>query len=173
MTTSPDSNTPPAAPAVRPPKYKMPDLTLDLSAAQGFGSAIEDIMAKLGANLEVSAPDAGKVQIDIQNESSKGPANVELSKEDRKSMTEDLIRLKSSIQTSLRTGLWDVEYFKVDGSEAIMACTLDPRLLPLPTPRAISEIRKQPVHTLQVYCPDVTGWRSFVVANVTKITPLS
>lgn len=89
-------------------------------------------------------------------------------------MTEGMLKNKEMLRSTLKIGIWTIEFTKVDGTPAIMECTLDPRLLPqsktelnptAPTTGAASAAE----HLLHVYATDRQGWRSFVVPNVTKI----
>ena len=79
---------------------------------------------------------------------------------------------RADIKSRLESGIWDITFTKVDGTERTMPCTLDPAILP---PVNISEDRK-PVRntnpdTMRVYVTDVQQWRSFRVANLISIEP--
>ena len=78
---------------------------------------------------------------------------------------------KEAVRSLLKVGTWTVEFTKVSGEKAIMECTLDPRLLPPSEtdPAVIKPTRAEVPHLLHVYALDRQGWRSFVVANVTKL----
>lgn len=78
---------------------------------------------------------------------------------------------KEAVRSLLKVGSWIVEFTKVDGTQAIMECTLDPKLLPPSEtdPTLIKPTRSEVPHLLHVYALDRQGWRSFVVANVTKL----
>lgn len=71
------------------------------------------------------------------------------------------------IKNALHVGVWIVEFKKVDGTPAIMECTLDPRLLPAAEAKT-SGHAVETAETVRVYALDRAGWRSFRVANVTK-----
>lgn len=77
--------------------------------------------------------------------------------------------LKEAYKAKLEHGAWVVEFTKVDGSHAIMECTLDPRLLP-PKPADLANRTEKP-DLLHVYSLDRAGWRSFKVENVKSIYP--
>jgi hypothetical protein len=88
----------------------------------------------------------------------------------RPAPTDAILKNKEALQSALRVGIWTVEYKKVDGSNGIMECTLDPRHLPEPKdPSHVQVLRVRPADVLQVYATDRHGWRSFVVQNVSKI----
>lgn len=89
-------------------------------------------------------------------------------------MTEQMLDVKEAIRSTLKDGVWVVNFTKVDGTLAVMECTLDPELLPndptkinpvAPTTGAASAAE----HLLHVYAVDRQGWRSFVVPNVISI----
>lgn len=91
----------------------------------------------------------------------------------RAPLTEEQVRAKDMIRNALRKGVWVVHFNKVDGTPAIMECTLDHDLLPPQTLIAGTEKPRAPMaeHLLSVYATDRQGWRSFLVTNVTKIEP--
>jgi hypothetical protein len=63
----------------------------------------------------------------------------------------------------------EVTFTKVDGTVRSMPCTLRPTALPV---QVVTESDKTKVYkpeTLSVWCLDAKAWRSFRVANVTKI----
>jgi hypothetical protein len=88
-------------------------------------------------------------------------------------MTEGMLKNKEMLRNTLRVGIWTIEFTKVDGTPAVMECTLDPKFLPKLDPEKINEMPRseQPEaeHLLHVYSTDRQGWRSFVSPNVTKI----
>lgn len=87
-------------------------------------------------------------------------------------ITEAIRARRAEIQSSLRSGIWTVEFTKVDGTSAIMECTLDPRHLPS-DPNVIKPMpdpdRTASEHLIHAYAIDRQGWRSFYVSNVTKL----
>lgn len=92
----------------------------------------------------------------------------------RAPLTEEQVRAKDMIRNALHKGVWIVHFNKVDGTPAIMECTLDQSRIPhdpaninptLPSLKPVQE------HLLAVYALDRQGWRSFTVANVTKMEP--
>jgi hypothetical protein len=86
-------------------------------------------------------------------------------------MTEGMLKNKEMLRNTLHVGIWTIEFTKVDGTPAVMECTLDPKHLPPIDPTKISVSPRSEVaeHLLHVYSTDRNGWRSFVVPNVTKI----
>lgn len=72
--------------------------------------------------------------------------------------------LREDYRSKLQHGVWVIEFTKMDGTPAIMECTLDPKLTP-PLKEGTSE-RTEQDHLLNCYSLDRQGWRSFVVANV-------
>jgi hypothetical protein len=88
-------------------------------------------------------------------------------------MTEGMLKNKEMLRNTLRVGIWTIEFTKVDGTPAIMECTLDKKFLPPIDPTKINvkprNEESEPEHLLHVYATDRNGWRSFVVPNVTKI----
>lgn len=81
-------------------------------------------------------------------------------------LIEETARNKSELASQLKLGTWVVEFTKVDGSQAIMECTLDPKLLPETEQK--ESVRQDIPSTLRVYSVDRQGWRSFRVDNVIK-----
>jgi hypothetical protein len=104
-------------------------------------------------------------------------------------MTEGMLKNKEMLRNTLHVGIWTLEFTKIDGTPAVMECTLDPKHLPPIDPTKISVCTLDPKHLppidptkisvsprsevaehlLHVYSTDRQGWRSFVVPNVTKI----
>jgi hypothetical protein len=86
-------------------------------------------------------------------------------------MTEGMLKNKEMLRNTLHVGIWTIEFTKVDGTPAVMECTLDPKHLPPIDPTKISASPRSEVaeHLLHVYSTDRNGWRSFVVPNVTRI----
>ena len=74
--------------------------------------------------------------------------------------------IKEDYRNKLQSGLWIVEFKKVDGTPSTMECTLDPAYLPPQKEGALERTEQE--HLLHVYSTDRKGWRSFVVENVTN-----
>lgn len=71
----------------------------------------------------------------------------------------------------LRTELVTVTFTKKDGTERIMKCTLDPKVLP-PAPiveGAEKKERKINESTMSVYDVESQGWRSFTIRSVKRV----
>lgn len=75
---------------------------------------------------------------------------------------------KEELRSRLRTGVWMVEFTKVDGSQAVMECTLDPRFLPPGDSQDTGTKAADNPTVLRVFSVDRAGWRSFKVLNVTR-----
>jgi hypothetical protein len=73
------------------------------------------------------------------------------------------------IRTMLHHGVCEVTFTKVNGEVRTMPCTLDRELLPPEPLREFHETRAYKPETLSVWCLDKMEWRSFRVANVTRI----
>lgn len=76
---------------------------------------------------------------------------------------------KEKYREQLKHGVWYVSFTKVDGTQTVMECTLDPRYLPPEDPQdIIAKVATNPT-VLRVYAMDRSGWRSFKVLNVLSI----
>jgi hypothetical protein len=86
-----------------------------------------------------------------------------------------MIMNKDELKAQLKTGIFEVTFTKVDGSERVMPCTLKEDLLPAAAPRSDenTKVRKVNDTNLSVWCTDKAEWRSFKVANVTNIKAVS
>ena len=73
------------------------------------------------------------------------------------------------IRSMLHHGVCEVTFTKVNGDVRTMPCTLDSTLLPPQPLKEFHETRLYKPETLSVWCLDKMEWRSFRVANVTKI----
>lgn len=76
---------------------------------------------------------------------------------------------KEEYRSQLKRGVWYVNFTKVDGTPAMMECTLDPRYLPPEDPQDIGTKAAANPTVLRVYALDRSGWRSFKVLNVLSI----
>lgn len=73
------------------------------------------------------------------------------------------------LRSFLHTGVFEITFTKVDGSERVMPCTLKPDALPA---RAVTEhhqTRAYNPEALSVWCVDKQEWRSFKVMKVTSV----
>jgi hypothetical protein len=73
------------------------------------------------------------------------------------------------IRSMLHHGVCEVTFTKVNGDIRTMPCTLDSTLLPPQPLKEFHETRLYKPETLSVWCLDKMEWRSFRVANVTRI----
>jgi WYL_2, Sm-like SH3 beta-barrel fold len=73
------------------------------------------------------------------------------------------------IRTMLHHGVCEITFTKVNGETRTMPCTLDSALLPPQPLKEFHETRLYKPETLSVWCLDKMEWRSFRVANVTRI----
>jgi hypothetical protein len=71
------------------------------------------------------------------------------------------------IRSMLHHGVCEVTFTKVNGDVRTMPCTLDSTLLPPQPLKEFHETRLYKPETLSVWC--LEEWRSFRVANVTRI----
>ena len=79
---------------------------------------------------------------------------------------------RQEIVSVLTTGIHNVTFTKVDGTERTMPCTLDPTILPV-IELIENEERKVPrklnMDTLRVFVTDINEWRSFRIENLIEI----
>lgn len=79
---------------------------------------------------------------------------------------------KAEFRSKLQRGVWTVEFTKVDGTPAVMECTLDGRYMPPGEEMQDSGTKAADnPSVLRVFAVDRDGWRSFKVLNVTKFYP--
>ena len=85
-------------------------------------------------------------------------------------MTEEQLDEKNrEIRELLYQGVYEITFTKVNGETRTMPCTLDSTLLPPQPLKEFHETRVYKPETLSVWCLDKLEWRSFRVANVTKM----
>ena len=80
---------------------------------------------------------------------------------------------KQELTEQLLTGVYNVTFTKVDGTERTMPCTLREDILPpakQEDPLSQKKVRAINDEVLVVYCTDKNEWRSFRVANVINVT---
>ena len=87
-------------------------------------------------------------------------------------VTEDVDSRNREIRDILQHGVSEVTFTKVNGELRTMPCTLDTTLLPPQPLREHHKTRLYKPETLSVWCVDKSEWRSFRVANVTRIVQL-
>jgi hypothetical protein len=85
---------------------------------------------------------------------------------------EDLDSRNFEIRNLLYHGVYEITFTKVNGELRTMPCTLDSSLLPPQPLKEFHETRLYKPETLSVWCVDKSEWRSFRVANVTRIVKL-
>lgn len=73
------------------------------------------------------------------------------------------------LRSFLHTGVFEITFTKVDGTERVMPCTLKPDALPAPALNEHHQTREYKPESLSVWCVDQQGWRSFRVMNVTSV----
>jgi hypothetical protein len=77
------------------------------------------------------------------------------------------------LQDMLRMGPVTITFTKKDGDERVMTCTLQEDAIPAdqrPKPLAEGqEQRKRSDANLSVWDMNANGWRSFILANVTRV----
>jgi hypothetical protein len=86
--------------------------------------------------------------------------------------TEDVDTRNREIRDLLAHGVSEVTFTKLNGELRTMPCTLDSTLLPPQPLNEFHETRLYKPETLSVWCVDKSEWRSFRVANVTRIVQL-
>ena len=87
-------------------------------------------------------------------------------------VTEDLDSRNREIRNLLYNGVYEITFTKVNGEPRTMPCTLDSSLLPPQPLKEFHQTRLYKPETLSVWCVDKSEWRSFRVANVTRIVKL-
>jgi hypothetical protein len=86
----------------------------------------------------------------------------------------DLNLSRDEIINTLRQGVYEVTFNKVNGEQRVMPCTLKEDLLPAATQKeAVSETAKERKgDAISVWCTDAQAWRSFKLANFISIKPI-
>ena len=87
-------------------------------------------------------------------------------------VNESLDERRAYLSKELASGVSEVTFTKVDGSQRIMPCTLRESVLPARSGEQASksvEKREKAMNVLSVWCLDQMAWRSFRVDNVTEI----
>jgi hypothetical protein len=81
---------------------------------------------------------------------------------------------REAMVAQLRENICEITFTKVNGESRTMPCTLKSDVLPAFTVKELREdnTRKQNPDNLSVWCTDKNEWRSFRVANVTKLEVL-
>ena len=86
----------------------------------------------------------------------------------------DLNLSRDEIVNTLRQGVYEVTFNKVNGEQRVMPCTLKEDLLPAATQKeVVSETSKERKgDAISVWCTDAQAWRSFKLANFISIKPI-
>ena len=87
-------------------------------------------------------------------------------------MEYNMLLTKQELSEQLLTGVYNVTFTKVDGTERTMPCTLKEDLLPAAKkddPLSQKKVRAVNEEVMVVFCTDKQEWRSFRVANVKAV----
>jgi hypothetical protein len=81
---------------------------------------------------------------------------------------------RDAIKQMLQEGISEVTFTKVDGETRVMPCTLDSSVMPDQIVSQSTGVQRsfKPL-TLSVWCTDQNEWRSFRVANVSRVEQLA
>jgi len=85
----------------------------------------------------------------------------------------DVATRRHEIQKLLSNHQCEITFTKVDGTVRNMPCTLMTEALPARDQTKLNETRESNPNTLSVWCLDKSEWRSFRVANVTRLKILN
>jgi|TARA_B110000503_G_C7002791_1_gene352244 Na+-translocating ferredoxin:NAD+ oxidoreductase RnfG subunit len=83
-----------------------------------------------------------------------------------------MLLTKQELTEQLMSGVYNVTFTKVDGTERTMPCTLKESILPpakKEDPLSQKKVRAINDEVLVVYCTDKNEWRSFRLANVISV----
>ena len=83
-------------------------------------------------------------------------------------------KFKQEILQTLRQGVCEVTFIKVNGETRIMPCTLREDLLPAKEQKSLSfdVLRERKGDAISVWCTDAEAWRSFKLSKLTGIRQL-
>jgi hypothetical protein len=81
---------------------------------------------------------------------------------------------KQEILQTLREGICEVTFIKVNGEARIMPCTLREDLLPAREQKSLTfdVLRERKGDAISVWCTDAQAWRSFKLSKLTGIKRL-
>lgn len=81
---------------------------------------------------------------------------------------------KQEILQTLREGICEVTFIKVNGEARIMPCTLREDLLPVREQKSLTfdVLRERKGDAISVWCTDAQAWRSFKLSKLTGIKRL-
>lgn len=78
------------------------------------------------------------------------------------------------LKDMLKMGPASITFTKKDGTQRIMECTLDPKLLPqVPVTESTEEPKRKKAsndNVMAVYDLEAKGWRSFTIRSVTNVS---
>jgi hypothetical protein len=74
------------------------------------------------------------------------------------------------IRDLLFTGVFDVEFTKINGDLRTLSCTLNPEILPKTDQvKEVTEPKVPDFETISVWVPELRAWRSFKTMNVITV----
>lgn len=76
---------------------------------------------------------------------------------------------KVLLRNSLKSGIVQVTFTKVDGSTRVMTCTLSENIIPQKDTSTTTRTRKTNDDVCSVWATDVNGWRSFRYDSIQNI----
>jgi WYL_2, Sm-like SH3 beta-barrel fold len=82
------------------------------------------------------------------------------------------IKEREWLRTALHDGVVEVTFTKKDGSERLLRCTLDPKIVPTYVSESTDEVkieRKKPENSISVYDVENSGWRAFQFDSVKHV----
>jgi hypothetical protein len=87
----------------------------------------------------------------------------------------DLNLSRDEIINTLRQGVYEVTFNKVNGEQRVMPCTLKEDLLPAAIQKdVVAETAKERKgDAISVWCTDAQAWRSFKLVNFISIKPIN
>lgn len=87
----------------------------------------------------------------------------------------DLNLSRDEIINTLRQGIYEVTFNKVNGEQRVMPCTLKEDLLPAAIQKDVvaKTAKERKGDAISVWCTDAQAWRSFKLANFISIKPIN
>ena len=86
---------------------------------------------------------------------------------------QDWNKLTEWLNGVLKNNPVTITFTKKDGTERVMKCSLDPKLLPKVEPKAITEDkkpRKESTTSMRVFDLEKNEWRSFTIKSIKHIS---
>ena len=89
--------------------------------------------------------------------------------------TLDLTLVRDMVVSTLRKGICEVTFTKVNGEQRVMPCTLKAELLPEAKQKELTfeTIKERKGDVVSVWCTDAQAWRSFKLENFISIKALN